>query len=51
MISIPKSDLLDDRTLQAKHAFQQERERLRRELLNRIVEREMQRQTARGRTT
>ena len=47
MISIPTSDLLARRRAAAKTAFELERERLRLELLRRIVDREMRKQADR----
>lgn len=47
MISIPSIDLLVRRRSPAKTAVELERERLRRELLQRIVDREMRKQADR----
>ena len=47
MISIPSIDLLVRRRATAKTAVELERERLRRELLQRIVDREMRKQADR----
>ena len=47
MISIPSIDLLVRRRTAAKTAVELERERLRRELLQRIVDREMRKQADR----
>ena len=47
MISIPSIDLLARRRTAAKTAVELERERLRRELLHRIVDREMRKQADR----
>jgi hypothetical protein len=47
MISIPKVDLLARRQASAKTAVEIERERLRSELLRRIVDREMRRRAER----